>query len=187
VRLFVTVGNRSEPFVRLLELVQDAIGGLGGPVDGVCQFGAAPHGIRGIRSINFLARDVFETEMRLADAVVCHAGVGTLHAAMTAGHLPIVLARQKQFGECVNDHQTEIVRELLKRQLICCADSLATMRAAIVAAPALRGPPKSLTPDGATLIPVVGAIQKPGPGRPLGLWPLIHGLARFAPSPHRLL
>jgi UDP-N-acetylglucosamine transferase subunit ALG13 len=47
-----------------------------------------------------------------ADAVVTHAGVGSILCARRAGHVPVVTPRQRRYGEHVDDHQEELVEAL---------------------------------------------------------------------------
>jgi len=49
---------------------------------------------------------------RAADAVITHAGVGSVLTARRAGHRPLVVARLRCYGEHVDDHQVELVRRL---------------------------------------------------------------------------
>lgn len=62
-----------------------------------------------------VSREEFARRLAWADVVICHAGAGTLHEAVCAGHRPLVLARLARHGEIVNDHQQELVRALEAR------------------------------------------------------------------------
>lgn len=55
--------------------------------------------------------------MREADVVVAHAGVGTALAALEVGKCPVLVPRRLAHGEHVDDHQTQIARELGARGL----------------------------------------------------------------------
>jgi UDP-N-acetylglucosamine--N-acetylmuramyl-(pentapeptide) pyrophosphoryl-undecaprenol N-acetylglucosamine transferase len=55
--------------------------------------------------------------MREADVVVAHAGVGTALAALEVGKCPVLVPRRLAHGEHVDDHQTQIARELGTRGL----------------------------------------------------------------------
>ncbi len=109
-KLFVTVGNALVPFDRLLRMVDEAQARLGWT--GICQHGASSLRPRGLVAQATLSKREFEDAMHTADAVVCHAGVGTLWSAIEAGHKPLVLPRRHSFGEVVNDHQLDICRAL---------------------------------------------------------------------------
>ncbi|MFN7132833.1 MAG: glycosyltransferase [Myxococcales bacterium] len=111
-RLFVTVGNAPQPFDRLVGLVDEAIDRSGLDCTGVFQLGTATSRPRHLDAARILSRPEFEAALASADAVICHAGVGTIFSALRAGHRPIVVPRRHALGEHVNDHQTEIVAAL---------------------------------------------------------------------------
>jgi UDP-N-acetylglucosamine--N-acetylmuramyl-(pentapeptide) pyrophosphoryl-undecaprenol N-acetylglucosamine transferase len=59
-----------------------------------------------------------------ADVIVCHAGVGSLMTVIDCGRRPVAIARRRQFGEHVDDHQLEIASELSGRgYVIACSDA----------------------------------------------------------------
>ena len=117
-RLFVTVGNATVGFDRLLQVVEAALPSVPLEVEGVCQRGASKRTVPGLRSVDFLSREEFEKEMREADVVICHGGVGTIRSALSSGHRPLVMARRPSFGELVNDHQTELAEALRAEGLV---------------------------------------------------------------------
>lgn len=61
-----------------------------------------------------------------ADVVISHAGVGTALAALEVGKCPLLVPRRLSLGEHVDDHQTQVARELADRGLAVSieADSL---------------------------------------------------------------
>jgi UDP-N-acetylglucosamine--N-acetylmuramyl-(pentapeptide) pyrophosphoryl-undecaprenol N-acetylglucosamine transferase len=61
-------------------------------------------------------RDLIQA-MREADVVVAHAGVGTALAALEVGKCPVLVPRRLAHAEHVDDHQTQIARELDGRGL----------------------------------------------------------------------
>lgn len=121
-------------------------------------------------------------ELEAADAVVCHAGSGTIRDALRAGHRPIVVPRLQRHGEHVNDHQLELTSALGAR-IVPIADLTGTalveaLRAAIDNA--TREPPRELPGDHlrAALKAEVDAIAAaPASARKRFLYDL---LARFA-------
>lgn len=110
--IFVTVGNAVQGFDRLMEAVERANreGILGEEV--VVQYGHSTVAPRGCRSIPFLTRDEFRTLIEDASLIITHAGAGTIGQCFKAGKKPLVVPRRKAYGEHVNDHQIELVREL---------------------------------------------------------------------------
>ncbi|WP_327540701.1 glycosyltransferase [Jatrophihabitans sp.] len=55
--------------------------------------------------------------MRSADVVVAHAGVGSALTVLDSGHVPVLVPRNADDGEHIDDHQTLLARELAARGL----------------------------------------------------------------------
>jgi UDP-N-acetylglucosamine transferase subunit ALG13 len=58
-----------------------------------------------------------DKEMRRADVVVAHAGIGSALAALEAGRCPVLVPREHAHGEHVDDHQRLIADALDRRGL----------------------------------------------------------------------
>ena len=112
--VFVTVGNATQGFRRLLEGV-DAIAGRGffNNDSVIIQSGNNPD-FRALhcKQENFIPIDQFTQLIREAALIICHAGAGTLIHVLHAGKVPVVMPRRKQYGEHVDDHQVELVKAL---------------------------------------------------------------------------
>lgn len=104
--ILATVGTHGDPFPRFLDLVTEL------DDDVVLQYGhnSPPAGFS--QAVAFMAFDEMVSRMHTADAVVTHAGVGSILCARDAGHVPVVVPRLKRFGEHVDDHQAELARAL---------------------------------------------------------------------------
>lgn len=124
-RVVVTVGTAAEfPFRRLVTSLVDLLapdGALpqetGRPVEVLWQTGCTPVDDLPIRATPFLAAADLHAAMQEADLVICHAGVGSVTAALAAGHAPVVVPRRKAYGEAGDDHQGELAVELQRRGL----------------------------------------------------------------------
>jgi UDP-N-acetylglucosamine transferase subunit ALG13 len=99
--IFVTVGsNPTFRFDRLIEAV-----GLLDPRELVVQHGPSP-APRGVREVHeWLTFEQVLDFMGQADAVISHAGTGSIICATNLGHVPVVMPRLKRLGETVDDHQ----------------------------------------------------------------------------------
>lgn len=109
--IFATVGTHQDPFERMIAGLE-ALPGRG---DLVVQYGYArpPEGVG--RAVDFMPFEEMEANFAAAEAVITHAGVGSILCARRAGHLPIVVPRFKELGEHVDDHQVELTRALAER------------------------------------------------------------------------
>jgi UDP-N-acetylglucosamine--N-acetylmuramyl-(pentapeptide) pyrophosphoryl-undecaprenol N-acetylglucosamine transferase len=66
--------------------------------------------------VSLPSRDLDE-EMKRADVVVTHAGIGSALAALDAGRCPVLVPRERAHGEHIDDHQRLIAAALDRRGL----------------------------------------------------------------------
>jgi len=105
--IFVTLGTHHDPFPRLIEGLQQLDGD-----ELVVQHGHSPAPIHAAETADFLSFEQLLERIRLSDAVVTHAGVGSILTCLRLGRIPLVVPRQSRFGEHVDDHQVELTRAL---------------------------------------------------------------------------
>lgn len=115
---FVGVGTQWQPFDRLIAMVDRARGEghLSGPV--LLQVGHSSYPVRHGETRSYLSPQEMEDAIRKARYVICHAGVGTISAALRAGRRPLVLPRLARYGEHWDDHQEQIVDKLAAYDLV---------------------------------------------------------------------
>ena len=112
--IFVTVGNARQPFSRLIISVDKLAGeGVFGPDNVIIQAGHDRDFLpKHCKRHEFLPLEEYISLMREANLVICHGGAGTLYHSFNAGKVPIVMPRQKQYCEHVDDNQIDLVRAL---------------------------------------------------------------------------
>lgn len=117
---FVSVGNATQPFYRLLEAVREHLAILPRPL--FIQYGSASD-IFGPAYSAAAFVDMNEFASRVADAelLILHAGAGSIIHAARAGKVPVVMPRRALLGEHVDDHQMEFTQELARtgRIVVC--------------------------------------------------------------------
>jgi UDP-N-acetylglucosamine transferase subunit ALG13 len=129
---FVTVGNATDGFRRLLDAVERLAADGGLPTPLVIQSGNNPafvsrHGL--VRA--FLPMEEFEEHIGRARLVIAHAGAGTVLHALAVGRVPVVMPRRARYGELVDDHQAEFVEHLARAGRVIAAWEPADLPAAI--------------------------------------------------------
>lgn len=73
---------------------------------------------------NFLDRDEFSVEMGKADIVITHGGTGAIIGAVKKGKKVIAVPRRAKYGEHVDDHQLQLIKQFDDLNLICpCRDT----------------------------------------------------------------
>jgi UDP-N-acetylglucosamine transferase subunit ALG13 len=129
---FVTVGNATQGFRRLLDAVgRLAAEGFFEAESIVIQSGhnpdfSSPH----CQVIPFISMDEFDDCMERASLIICHGGCTQLHA-IRLGKTPVVMPRRQKYGEHVNDHQVQLVQALALEKKIVPAYEPADLAAAI--------------------------------------------------------
>ena len=101
--IFVTVGHQM-PFDRLIEAV-DRWARQQGRDDVFAQIGATERFPQTIQSKKYLSPEQFDHHIAAADAIIAHAGIGTIIAALKLHKPLLVLPRRAALGETRNDHQ----------------------------------------------------------------------------------
>ncbi len=108
--IFVCVGTQF-PFDRLIKTIDEAAGN-GFVYDKIyAQLGDTDYLPKHFEYKKFLDKNTFDKYITDASAVISHAGMGVISAALAKNKPLLIMPRQKKYGEVVNDHQTAIARE----------------------------------------------------------------------------
>jgi UDP-N-acetylglucosamine transferase subunit ALG13 len=101
--IFVSVGTQL-PFDRLITAV-DAWAGAAADREVFAQIGPSRLELRHIQHAQFVSPKECRERMLAADAIVAHAGMGTILTALEMGKPLLVMPRRAALGEHRNDHQ----------------------------------------------------------------------------------
>ena len=152
---FVSVGNATQPFSRLLDAVTRLAPGLPQPV--TVQHGSNTFASAACRSVAFLDMESFTAHIREADLLIFHAGAGSVINAIQAGKVPVVVPRRACYGEHVDDHQLEFARALATAGKVVVVEDVGRLAAAVDEArfrQARQSPSVKLPP----LVSMVGSV-----------------------------
>lgn len=113
--IFVTVGTHEQPFNRLVECVDKLVetGKINEEV--FIQTGYSTYEPKYCKWSKFLPYQEMIKKVEEARIVITHGGPSSFIMPLQIGKIPIVVPRQKKYGEHVNDHQVEFCREVEKR------------------------------------------------------------------------
>jgi UDP-N-acetylglucosamine transferase subunit ALG13 len=117
--ILLSLGTHQQAFSRALDLIEPL---AQAGTRFVIQHGSTPcrPQMPNADWVEFMSyREMVET-MRQAEGVICHAGVGTIMTALKSGHTPVVIPRQAQYDEHVDDHQHEIATHFAARGMVRC-------------------------------------------------------------------
>lgn len=107
--IFLTVGNRY-PFDRLVQAVDDLVadGTITDPV--IAQIGEGSYEPKHCEFARYYDGDTYDGFVQSCDAMIGHAGSGTIATALAVGKPLLVMPRLVQHKEHVNDHQVATAR-----------------------------------------------------------------------------
>ena len=107
--ILVTLGTQDKPFSRLIEAVEKQIE-LGNIKDEVIvQSGCTKYESDKMKIIDYIPIKEFGDLLKKADFIITHAGVGSIIEGLKNNKKVIVVARKKEYGEHVNNHQEQIL------------------------------------------------------------------------------
>ena len=116
--IFVTVGSQKFQFNRLLKKV-DQMAADGSIKEGVCvQTGASDFVPCNCRHQAFYDRDKFAQMVEKCSVLITHGGTGTIVDAVKRGKKAIVVPRLARYGEHVDDHQLQVMKEFHAMHLV---------------------------------------------------------------------
>lgn len=122
--IFITLGSQKFQFNRLLKEVDNLVE-IGVITDYVfAQTGYSNYVPRNFSYNNFLDREEFNTKMSEADVVITHGGTGAIIGAVKKGKKVIAVPRRAKYGEHVDDHQLQLVKQFQELDLICECDDV---------------------------------------------------------------
>lgn len=118
-RIFITLGSQKFQFNRLLRAVDELCEKEIIKAQNVfAQIGYSDYIPKNYKYENFLDRDKFGMEMEKADIVVTHGGTGAIIGAVKLGKKVIAVPRLAKYGEHVDDHQLQLIKQFDDLNLI---------------------------------------------------------------------
>ena len=113
--IFVTVGTHEQPFNRLIEYI-DNLKRDGIIVEEVImQTGFSTYEPKHCKWSKLLPYKEMVKNVAKARIVITHGGPASFIMPLQIGKTPIVVPRQKQFNEHVNDHQVDFAKAVAER------------------------------------------------------------------------
>ena len=113
--IFVTVGTHEQPFNRLIQKADELkeSGIINEEV--IMQTGFSTYEPKYCKWSRLITYQQMIKNVADAHIVITHGGPASFIMPLQFGKTPIVVPRQRQFNEHVNDHQVEFVRNVAKR------------------------------------------------------------------------
>lgn len=113
--IFVTVGTHEQPFNRLIEKMDELKRNQVITEDVIIQIGFSTYEPQFCQWSKMLPYSEMIENVSKARIVITHGGPSSFIMPLQIGKIPIVVPRQHQFNEHVNDHQVEFARNVAQR------------------------------------------------------------------------
>ncbi len=110
--IFVTVGTEKFQFDRLIRTIDEAVAGSRIGSDVFAQIGCCKYRPKSIAYKEFIGFENMVENIKKADIVVCHAGVGSTILSLDLDKVPIIFPRKHELGEHLDDHQMEFAKKV---------------------------------------------------------------------------
>lgn len=113
--IFVTVGTHEQSFDRLLKCIDKMVGEKQLNEEVIVQKGYTEYEPKYCKTYKLIGYDEMQKYINEARIVITHGGPASFVAALAIGKIPVVVPRQKEYNEHVNNHQLEFTRQVKKR------------------------------------------------------------------------
>lgn len=113
--IFVTVGTHEQPFNRLIEAVDKMKAENVFDDDVIIQTGYSTYQPKFCGWQKLYPYDKMLELVQQARVVITHGGPSSFIMPLQIGKIPVVVPRQKQYGEHVNDHQVDFCHAVAER------------------------------------------------------------------------
>ncbi len=114
--IFVSVGTHEQPFNRLVEYIDKLKGKSIIDEEVIVQTGFSIYEPKHCTWSKLFPYQEMIKNVAKARIVITHGGPSSFIMPLQIGKIPIVVPRQKQFGEHVNDHQVDFSKAVAERQ-----------------------------------------------------------------------
>lgn len=129
--IFVTVGTHEQPFDRLVKAMDDLKRENLISADVFMQSGYCTYTPRFCDYAGFIGFNEMLERMAGAEIIITHGGTGSVMLALYHKKIPLVMPRQKRYGEHIDDHQVHFCRMMEGKGKIIAAYEVEDLGAAI--------------------------------------------------------
>ncbi len=130
--ILVLLGTQNNSFHRLLEEIEKNIedGTINEEV--IVQAGYTKFKSHKMRIIDFISKEQLDKFQDEADLIITHGGVGSIISSIQKGKKVIAVPRIHEYGEHVNNHQTDIVKSFNEQGYIIGIEGVEELKQAII-------------------------------------------------------
>ena len=116
--ILVTLGTQDKDFSRLIKAVEQYVIKNKIKEKVIVQAGHTKYNSEYLEILDFVDMNKFNELIGNCSILITHGGVGSILAGINNGKKVIAAARLKKYKEHTNDHQKQIIKELVKDEYI---------------------------------------------------------------------
>lgn len=116
--IFVTVGSQKFQFNRLLKKIDELIEKKVIKEKVYAQIGVSDYKPQYFSYVDFMTQEEFSKNINNSDIIITHAGTGVIINALKKGKKVIAIPRLAKYGEHVDDHQIQLIKEFDEMNLL---------------------------------------------------------------------
>ena len=151
--ILVLLGTQNNSFRRLLEEIEKNIkdGTINEEV--IVQAGYTKFQSHRMRIIDLMSKEQLEKFQDEADLIITHGGVGSIISSVEKGKKVIAVPRMHEYGEHVNNHQKEIVKDFNDKGYIIGIEKVEDLKQAIIKSKDFE--PKKYQPNNEKMLEII--------------------------------
>ncbi|CAM4037699.1 MULTISPECIES: PssE/Cps14G family polysaccharide biosynthesis glycosyltransferase [Bacillus cereus group] len=116
--IFVTTGTHEQQFDRLVKKIDEMKKNKEITGDVFIQYGYSTYIPRYCEGSKLIGYNEMMKKMEEASVIITHGGPGSIMTPLSLGKTPIVVPRNKDFDEHVDNHQVDFVKRLEKKKQV---------------------------------------------------------------------
>ena len=129
--ILVLLGTQNNSFNRLLEEIEKNIKNGTIKEEVIVQAGYTKFETDKMKIIDLMSKEQLEKFQDKADLIITHGGVGSIISSIEKGKKVIAVPRMHEYGEHVNNHQKEIVKDFNDKGYIIGIEKVEDLKQAI--------------------------------------------------------
>lgn len=129
--ILVLLGTQNNSFNRLLEEIEKNIKNGTIKEEVIVQAGYTKFETDKMKIIDLMSKEQLEKFQDEADLIITHGGVGSIISSIEKGKKVIAVPRMHEYGEHVNNHQKEIVKDFNDKGYIIGIEKVEDLKQAI--------------------------------------------------------
>ena len=130
--ILVMLGTQNNSFHRLLEEVEKNIENRTIQEEVVVQAGYTKFESKNMKIFDLIPKEKLEELQENANLIITHGGVGSIISSIEKGKKVIAVPRLHEYGEHVNNHQKEIVKDFNDKGYIIGIEKVEDLENAII-------------------------------------------------------